>query len=57
MNSTVPTLWHGFECHQCLKKYVDQKGPAAMLVIKKSAGVAPEVNLRNPLPTGNEAHK
>ena len=30
-------------------KYVDQKGSAAMLDIKRSAGVAPNMNLRNPL--------
>ena len=28
-----------------------------MLVVKRLAGVAPEVNLRNPLYTGEEAHK
>ena len=28
-----------------------------MLAIKRSAGVAPEVNLRNPLCTGQTAHK
>ena len=38
-------------------KYVDRKGLAAMLGAKRSAGVAPEVNLRNPLHRGNEAHK
>ena len=38
-------------------KYVDQKrGVIAMLYIKRSAGVAPEVNLRNPLHAGQEAH-
>ena len=36
---------------------MDQKGSAAILVIKWSAGVAPEVNLRNPLHADNEAHK
>ena len=30
-------------------KYVDQTGSAAMLATKRSAGVTPEVNLRNPL--------
>ena len=29
-------------------KYVDQRGSDAMLDIKRSAGVAPEVNPRNP---------
>ena len=28
-----------------------------MLAVKRSAGVAPEVNLRNPLQAGDEAHK
>ena len=36
-------------------KYVDQKGSAAMLGFKGSAGVAQEVNLRNPLHTGKKA--
>ena len=27
------------------------------MVFRRSAGVAPEVNLRNPLNTGKEAHK
>ena len=31
-----------------LYKYMDHKGLGAILVIKRSAGVAPEVNLRNP---------
>ena len=31
--------------------------PAAMLAVKKSAGVTPEVNLRNPLHEGEEADK
>ena len=35
-------------------KYVDQHGSADMLAIKRSAGVAPEVNLRNPLHTGEK---
>ena len=38
-------------------KVLDQKGSAAMMAITRSAGVAPEVNLRNPLHTGEEAHK
>ena len=33
----------------CCGKYVDKRGSAAKLVVKKSPGVAPEVNLRNPL--------
>ena len=32
-------------------------GVAAMLATKKSAGVAPEMNLRNPLCADREAHK
>ena len=32
-------------------KYMDQKGLAAMLTLKQSAGVTSEVNLRNPLHT------
>ena len=38
-------------------KVLGQKGSAAMLAIKRSAGVAPKVNLRNPLHTGEEAYK
>ena len=38
-------------------QYVNLKGPAAMLATKKSAGVAPEMNLRNPLHTGDETLK
>ena len=38
-------------------RYLDQKGSAAMLVIRRLAGVAPEGNLRNPLHTGDEAYK
>ena len=41
--------------NQFLKKYVDHKGSAAMLVIKRSTGVTPKVNLRNPLNVGEEA--
>ena len=36
---------------------VDQKGSAAMLTTIQSAGVAPEVNLRNPLCAGDKACK
>ena len=32
---------------------MDQKGPAAMLPIKRLAGVAPELNLANPLHTAS----
>ena len=34
-----------------------KKGLVAMLAIMRSAGVAREVNLRNPLDAGNEAYK
>ena len=36
-------------------KYVDQNGSATMLIIKTSAGVAPELSLRNLLHTGYKA--
>ena len=36
-------------------KYVDRNGSAAMLTAKRSAGVTPEVNLRNMLHAGEEA--
>ena len=35
-------------------KYVGQNSSAAMVVAKRSAGVAPQVNLASPLHTGNE---
>ena len=38
-------------------KYVAKKGSATMLAIKRSAGVAPEVSLKNPLHAGYKAHK
>ena len=34
-----------------------KKGSAAMLAVKRSAGVTPEVNLRNTLHTDEKAHK
>ena len=34
-----------------------QKGSAVMLAIKRSTGITPEVNLRNPLLAGDEVHK
>ena len=37
--------------------YVDQKGSAALVAVKRSAGVAPEVNLRNPLHGGKKAYE
>ena len=36
---------------------MNQKGSAAMLAIKMSAGVAPEVNVRNPLHTDENTLK
>ena len=44
-------------CGYMVCKYVDRKCSAAMLVVKRSAGVAPEVNLRNSLHAGKKAHK
>ena len=41
--------------HMC--KYVDKKNSVAILGAKRLAGFAPEVNLRNPLYTGNKACK
>ena len=38
-------------------KYVDQKGLVAMLTIKRSESVTPEVNLRNLLHKGDETQK
>ena len=38
-------------------KYMDWNGSVAMLVAKRSAGVTPEVNLRIPLHTSDEACK
>ena len=43
--------------HRHVCSYVDQKGSAAMMTSIQSEGVAPEVNLRNPLCTGEEARK
>ena len=42
----------------CLSLFcIAQKDSAAMLAIKRSAGVTPQVNLRNPYHTGDEAGK
>ena len=38
-------------------KYVDENGSVAMHAAKRSAGVAPEMNLRSLFCAGNEAHK
>ena len=57
------TLYHTldpeFESHQCLYvyNYVDSKASVAMLAIKRSSVVAPEVYLRNTLHTGDEVGK
>ena len=40
-----------------VSKYVDEKGSAAMMASKRSAGVSPEENLRILLYEGNEASK
>ena len=37
-----------------LVKYVDRSSLAAMLAAKRLVGVAPEVNLSNPLHAGDE---
>ena len=55
-------LWvMGLNPHQWLwthdHKYVDQHGLVAMLATKRSEGVAPEVNLRNPLHIGDKTCK
>ena len=47
----------GFESHQYLYKYMNQKGSAAMLTVKRLAGVAPVVTLGDSLHTGEEAGK
>ena len=38
-------------------KNIGQKGSAAMLVIRRSEGVAPEAGLSNPLCASDEAYK
>ena len=40
-----------------MQKYVGRNVSSAMLAAKKSAGVAPEVNMRKPLHTGDKAYK
>ena len=45
------TLHLGFS----VSKYVDQKGLAAILGVKRLAGIAPEVKLKIPLCAGDEA--
>ena len=39
------------------RRYVEEIGSAAMLATKRSAGVAPELNLRNLLQADNKARK
>ena len=38
-------------------KYVDQKDSAAMLAIKRLVGIAPEVNVRDPLHASGKAQQ
>ena len=40
-----------------VRKYVDRNGSATMQAAKRLAGVAPEVNLRIPLHTGEEVRR
>ena len=40
-----------------LQIYADHEGSVTVMDIKKSAGVTPQVNLRNPLQAGNKTHK
>ena len=49
----------GLKPHQCLQMYslLDWNFLATVLAVKKSAGVAPEVNLWNPLHASNKACK
>ena len=51
------TLYARFQSHQCTSTVHGSKGLAAMLAIERSAGVTPEVNLRNILHTDDEACK
>ena len=48
---------HYWDVHVHACNYCTQKGQAAMLAVKWSAGVAQEVNLRNPLHIGDKACK
>ena len=50
------TQYDGYNSHQCVK-VSGSSGSAAMLVTKKAAAVAPEMNLRNLLHTGDKACK
>ena len=42
-------------CGYMICKYADQNGSAAMLAATRLAGVAPEVNVTNPLHVGDKA--
>ena len=42
---------------RAISMYRDRKDSAAMLAVKKSVAVAPEMNPRNPLHAGDKAHK
>ena len=58
--SDVPHLTLGSsDTNSCIQVYkcVNCKGVAAVLAMKRSAGVTPEVNLRNPFHVGQEAYK
>ena len=50
------TQYDGYNSHQCVK-VSGSSGLSAMLIVKKAAGVVPEMNLRNPLHAGEEASK
>ena len=49
-------LCHKLASHQCLYKYMDHKGSAAMLPVKKSAGVCIRGESEDPLCVSEEAH-
>ena len=52
-----PTWLRGLERTHLMPGSCSTKGSPAMVTIKLSVGVAPEVNLWNPLYEGEEAHK
>ena len=51
------TLWHSSQSHLCFEKWMGKTGSATMLATNSSTGIAPEVNLRNPLYPGKEVSK
>ena len=58
MGTNCEGMWKRTTCHDFLCTQVHGwNSLAGMLAAKRSAGVAPEVNLRNPLHAGNEAGK